>query len=115
MPPGDEARVVQCANFVLELVDNLIVISGDVLDAELVVFQGVRERSVPARRRRRGRVFGRGGGVWAAPGTIDATRRPQRKRGRRATRELQKPPVLEDEAACLQSSVAAHERGAVDV
>ena len=35
--------------------------------------------------------------------------------GRRATRELQKPPVLEDEAAFLQSSVAAHERGAVDV
>ena len=66
----------QCPDLVLELVDYLIVISGDVLDAELVVFQGVRERSV---------------------------------------RELQKPPVLEDEAACLQSSVAAHERGAVDV
>ena len=46
---GDEARMVQCANFVLELVDNLVVISGDVLDAELVVFHGVRERSVPAR------------------------------------------------------------------
>ena len=97
----------------LELVDYLIVISGDVLDAELVVFQGVRERSVPARGTMRRpaastatSVFGRCDGVWAAPGA---------HRGRRATRELQKPPVLEDEAACLQSSVAAHERGAVDV
>ena len=78
----------------LELVDNDIVISGDVLDAELVVFQGVRERSVPARETMTMRRDGL---------------------GRRATRELQKPPVLEDEAACLQSSVAAHERGAVDV
>ena len=76
MPLGDEARMPQCPDLVLELVDNLIVISGDVLDAELVVFHGVRERSV---------------------------------------RELQKPPVLEDEAAVLQSSVAAHKRFAVDV
>ena len=68
--------MVQCANFVLELVDNSIVVSGDVLDAELVVAEGVLQSAVG---------------------------------------KLQKPPVLEDEAACLQSSVAAHERGAVDV
>ena len=60
----DEARMPQCADFVLELVDNLIVISGDVLDAELVVFHGVRERSVPARETMR----------------LDATRRPRTPR-----------------------------------
>ena len=75
-PFGDEARMPQCPDLVLELVDNLIVVSGDVLDAELVVFQGVRERSVPATPGRvegRGSVFGRGDGVWAAPGAVDAT------------------------------------------
>ena len=49
MPLGDEARMPERPDLVLELVDNLIVISGDVLDAELVVFHGVRERPVPAR------------------------------------------------------------------
>ena len=38
---GDKARMPQCPDLVLELVDNDIVISGDVLDAELVVAEGV--------------------------------------------------------------------------
>ena len=53
VPLGDEARMSERPDLVLELVDNLIVISGDVLDAELVVFHGVRERPVPARVRHR--------------------------------------------------------------
>ena len=46
---GDEAWMPERPDLVLELVDYGTVVSGDVLDAELVVFHGVRERSVPAR------------------------------------------------------------------
>ena len=41
MPLGDEARMVQCPDLVLELVDYDTVIACEVLDAELVVFHGV--------------------------------------------------------------------------
>ena len=49
VPLGDETRMPERPDLVLELVDYDTVIACEVLDAELVVFHGVRERSVPAR------------------------------------------------------------------